>query len=114
MIPSGPASAHCDEPGHFPPRDQYNNGGIALDDTGMRLAPHSLDCEIFLFVTDRTPNIWCATQVPNNPNDWVFGYVVNGGTRGWMREHSLDVWDGDRWVARCFDSGLVHITQNPT
>lgn len=113
VIPASPASAHCGLQ-HIGAPDQYNNGGIAFAYVHVRYAPHSRCDPFTISYYANRPNIFCAKQVPDNPNDWIyFVHYGDGEWGGWVREREANVHDGDRWVARCETRGLVHITQNP-
>jgi hypothetical protein len=106
---SSPASAHCGDFDHIS-GDQYDGGGIAFNDTPWRHAPHS-ECDIIGRITENTPDIHCAKDVPGSNNDWL--YFNDGADReGWVRERAANV-DGERRVHRCEAGGSVLITQNP-
>jgi hypothetical protein len=108
-IPAGPASAHCGDFDHIF-GDQYDGGGIAFNDTPWRHAPHT-ECSVIGSITDGTPEIHCAKQVPDNNNDWLY-FNNNAANEGWVREHAANV-TGERYVHKCEASGFVLITQNP-
>jgi hypothetical protein len=108
VIPASPASAHCVDTDHIY-GDEYNNGGIWFDQTPYRNAPHT-ECNTFGPITIDFPDIHCAQQVLDNPNDWLYFNYDGRRYEGWVREGAAFV-AGDVWVQRCQTDGLVHITE---
>jgi hypothetical protein len=115
-IPASPAAAaDCSE---TPNTNQYNNGGIRfIPGVDVRHGSNEACPIVINNFEDAEPNIFCAQQIGGTENDWLYFNNTHANPpfdkHGWVREAQADVFNGDRWVAKCFTSGLVHITQHP-
>lgn len=92
VIPTSPASAHC-EGDHGVHPDRYDGGGIAWGyQSPLRKWPH-VGCDPFVVLVDGGDDIdvHCAREVSGDQNDWVWARNTIGGQAGWILESRLRV-----------------------